>query len=67
MKRCGCKTEVYSRVVGYYRPIAQWNKGKKEEFRSRKVYDHRAGSMEMTQAVSTESVEAGIPVGAVGT
>jgi anaerobic ribonucleoside-triphosphate reductase len=30
--------EVYSRVVGYFRPINQWNKGKQEEFRDRKVY-----------------------------
>ena len=27
--------EIYSRVVGYYRPVQQWNKGKKEEFRER--------------------------------
>ena len=30
--------EVYSRVVGYYRPINQWNKGKQEEFHERKEY-----------------------------
>ncbi len=30
--------EVYSRVVGYFRPVNQWNKGKQEEFRERKVY-----------------------------
>jgi len=30
--------EVYSRVVGYFRPINQWNKGKKEEFKDRKEY-----------------------------
>lgn len=30
--------EVYSRVVGYYRPVNQWNKGKKEEFNDRKEY-----------------------------
>jgi anaerobic ribonucleoside-triphosphate reductase len=28
--------EVYSRVVGYYRPVANWNDGKKEEFKERK-------------------------------
>ena len=28
--------EVYSRVVGYYRPVQNWNDGKKEEFRERK-------------------------------
>ncbi|MCG2720268.1 MAG: hypothetical protein L6266_06120, partial [Nanoarchaeota archaeon] len=36
---CGEKTEVYSRVVGYLRPIQQWNKGKQEEFKQRKVFD----------------------------
>lgn len=31
--------EKYSRVVGYYRPVKAWNKGKKEEFRMRKTFD----------------------------
>lgn len=35
---CGATTEVYSRVVGYLRPVAQWNKGKKQEFKLRKEY-----------------------------
>jgi len=30
--------EVYSRVVGYLRPISQWNKGKREEFKQRKEF-----------------------------
>lgn len=30
--------EVYSRVVGYYRPVNQWNPGKQEEFKNRKEY-----------------------------
>lgn len=29
--------ETYSRVVGYFRPVQQWNKGKKEEFYDRKI------------------------------
>ena len=33
------RCEVYSRVVGYLRPVDQWNKGKKEEFGMRKTYD----------------------------
>jgi anaerobic ribonucleoside-triphosphate reductase len=37
-ERCGSECEVYSRVVGYLRPVKQWNKGKKEEFRERKTY-----------------------------
>lgn len=32
------KCEVYSRVVGYLRPVDGWNKGKREEFKDRKVY-----------------------------
>lgn len=35
---CGKECEVYSRVVGYYRPVQCWNKGKKEEFADRKEY-----------------------------
>ena len=36
---CGEKTEVYSRITGYYRPVQNWNDGKAEEFRNRKVYN----------------------------
>lgn len=32
------RCEVYSRVVGYMRPVDSWNLGKKEEFKNRKVY-----------------------------
>jgi ribonucleoside-triphosphate reductase len=35
---CGCATEVYSRVTGYLRPVAQWNNGKREEFKLRKPF-----------------------------
>lgn len=35
---CGEETEVYSRVVGYLRPVKQWNKGKREEFKLRKTF-----------------------------
>jgi ribonucleoside-triphosphate reductase len=34
---CGSTCEVYSRVVGYLRPVSQWNDGKQEEFKIRKV------------------------------
>ena len=36
---CGKKTEVYSRITGYYRPVQNWNDGKRQEFSERKVYD----------------------------
>ncbi|MGO9411273.1 MAG: ribonucleoside triphosphate reductase [Spirochaetia bacterium] len=35
---CGASAEVYSRVVGYLRPVNQWNEGKAEEFRERKTF-----------------------------
>ena len=35
MSKCGAQTEVYSRVCGYFRPVTNWNKGKKEEFKDR--------------------------------
>ena len=35
----GTKCEVYSRVVGYLRPVQGWNKGKKEEFTLRRTMD----------------------------
>ena len=36
---CGQKTEVYSRITGYYRPVQNWNDGKSQEFKDRKVYE----------------------------
>ena len=36
---CGKKTEVYSRITGYYRPVQNWNDGKAQEFKHRKVYN----------------------------
>ena len=47
---CGRVTEVYSRITGYYRPVQNWNDGKAQEFKDRKVYDigtslaHRFGA-----------------------
>ena len=35
-KRTEC--EVYSRVVGYLRPVGQWNLGKQQEFKDRKTF-----------------------------
>ena len=36
--KCKSECEVYSRVVGYIRPVKQWNKGKQQEFMERKEY-----------------------------
>ena len=41
---CGEKTEIYSRITGYYRPVQNWNDGKSQEYKDRLVYniDHKA-------------------------
>ncbi len=36
---CHEATEVYSRITGYYRPVQNWNEGKTQEYKDRKVYD----------------------------
>lgn len=36
---CGERTEVYSRITGYYRPVSNWNDGKMQEYRDRRSYD----------------------------
>ena len=41
--QCGSDTEVYSRVVGYLRPVKQWNEGKQAEFSSRKTFRLETG------------------------
>ena len=46
-KYFGRKTEIYSRVVGYLRPISQWNKGKQAEFKARKNFDAEKAIKEM--------------------
>lgn len=39
MAKCGRKTEVYSRIVGYLRPVQNWNEGKVAEFHHRRTLD----------------------------
>jgi ribonucleoside-triphosphate reductase len=41
MRECGERTEVYSRIVGYLRPLQSWNAGKREEFEHRKEYSEK--------------------------
>lgn len=42
IKRTKC--EIYTRVMGYYRPVSQFNNGKKSEFYSRKYFDERTSA-----------------------
>ncbi len=45
---CGEKAEVYSRITGYYRPVQNWNEGKSQEYKNRKIYNMEH-SREMNQ------------------
>jgi len=40
-RECGERCEVYSRVVGYIRPVGQWNEGKKAEYSERVPFEPR--------------------------
>jgi len=52
---CGKAAEVYSRITGYYRPVQNWNDGKRQEFSMRKTYD--IASSKLTRSgVPTEEV-----------
>ncbi len=37
--KCGKEAELYSRITGYYRPVKNWNDGKSQEYKERKLYD----------------------------
>ncbi len=50
---CGGNTEVYSRITGYYRPVQNWNAGKTQEYKDRRVYN-AAGSMKKRFGGNTE-------------
>ena len=45
MAKCGEECEVYSRIVGYFRPINDWNIGKKEEFKERKNFSVKKANL----------------------
>ena len=57
---CGENTEVYSRITGYYRPVQNWNDGKVQEYKDRKLYDiensrlKHVGPIEISAEVQTE-------------
>jgi len=45
-----CRTEVYARVTGFMRPVQQWNKGKKVEFKERRTYRSSPGVRDNSEA-----------------
>ena len=53
--KCGARTEVYSRITGYYRPIQNWNDGKSEEFLNRKTYNIKTSKL--THGIKEEACE----------
>lgn len=53
---CGKKTEVYSRITGYYRPVQNWNDGKSQEFKDRKNYKPSSTVQSERNAVQTTQV-----------
>ena len=66
---CGETTEVYSRITGYYRPVQNWNDGKAQEYRHRKVYNIdrstlKRSACEAPAEAKTEAAESVVADGA---
>ena len=55
---CGATTEVYSRITGYYRPVQNWNDGKSQEYKDRKVYDIANSKLNKDERPVAETQEA---------
>ena len=51
---CGKATEVYSRITGYYRPVRNWNDGKTQEYKERKVYDIKNSVLKKSGVTKTD-------------
>ena len=59
---CGKKTEVYSRITGYYRPVQNWNDGKSQEYKDRKTYKVAASSAPVERVVAkVEEIQEAAP------
>ena len=54
---CGESAEVYSRITGYYRPVQNWNAGKSQEYKERKVYDPANSKLNVADRVAAETTE----------
>ncbi len=52
--KCGERTEVYSRITGYYRPVRNWNDGKTQEYKDRKLYDIENSVMKERNVVKSD-------------
>jgi len=58
---CGAETEVYSRITGYYRPVKNWNDGKTQEYKERKVYNIETSEMKKPGRMEAIVAEAAAP------
>ncbi len=47
--KCGKATETYSRITGYYRPVQNWNEGKLQEYKNRKLYEVGGQTIDVRQ------------------
>lgn len=56
--KCGQQTEIYSRITGYYRPVQNWNDGKTQEYKDRKVYNIDQSCCKKEQEDSKENLQA---------
>jgi len=63
---CGATTEVYSRITGYYRPVQNFNDGKAQEFKDRKVYDIENSHLTHAGPKQAETIEEQEAVAATG-
>ena len=54
---CGKETEVYSRITGYYRPVQNWNDGKAQEYKDRKLYDISRSVLKKSHAVDAPAAQ----------
>ncbi len=58
---CGQKTEVYSRITGYYRPVQNWNDGKSQEFKDRVTYNPETSVLKKDGKVIEEAAKEEAP------
>ena len=58
---CGGPAEVYSRITGYYRPVQNWNDGKTEEYKHRKLYDVANSHLDPAKHPQAEEEAAAAP------
>ncbi len=54
---CGGKTEVYSRITGYYRPVQNWNDGKSQEYKDRATYNIETSVLKKSHKIEAPAAQ----------